>query len=336
MIVPAWQPAAGPHRPVDTSPPRRPGSVRRTTTADTLWPGEPANGSTVLLRGRDLVTDPAGSASATDVFAVDLHAGLWPAFIETIEGPDADGWTGLVGVDVRAGFGKHLTDAYPELAAARPLALSVLDDLPGAYLVAGYSMLRLGMLPDDIETSAERAALQADVCAGWATGGPLLGGLLEHGRSAVPYGPNAPALEAADPEGWHELPALDLHTVRRRRLLDVAAGPDGFDVHSHFRDSYVADDHEMVMHEYVVEASIDPSLRIASITVEDRVLPWAECPSAVASAQSVVGCDLAELGARVRSDLRGTVGCTHLSSTIRSLADVGALVDHLGVEGTNQ
>lgn len=330
VVVPDWQPAAGPHRPVQSSMPRRPGSVRRTTTTDTLFPGDDMTGSTVVLRGRDLATNDAGDAAVVDALDLRLRAGMWPGLVEWVDGPDAGAWEGLVGVDVRAGFGRRLADSFPTQAAARPLVFSVLDDLPGAYLVAGYSLLRLGLLPNDIETSADRAALQADVCAGWATGGPLLGGLLEHGRSAVPYGPVAPALEADDLDGWHEFPPLDLHTVRRRRLLDVAAGPDGYSVHSHFRDSYAAADHEMVMHEYVVDASIDRSLRITSIAVEDRVLPWAECPSAVASAQSVVGTDLAELGARVRSELRGTVGCTHLSSTVRALADVESLVGHVG------
>ena len=94
---------------------------------------------------------------------------------------------------------------------------------------------------------------------------------------------------------------------------------------SHFRDSYAADDHEMALHEYLVEARVVGG-RIASITADPRTLPWAECPGAAASAQGVVGVGLAELGAKVRADLVGVTTCTHLSSTLRALADVRSLV----------
>jgi hypothetical protein len=56
------------------------------------------------------------------------------------------------------------------------------------------------------------------------------------------------------------------------------------------------------------------------------VLPWTECPSAVAHAGHVEGVPLAELHDVVRRDLVGTSSCTHLNDTLRSLADLEALV----------
>ena len=64
---------------------------------------------------------------------------------------------------------------------------------------------------------------------------------------------------------------------------------------------------------------------MSTIDVDARVLPWASCPGAVASAQRVVGVRTDELAVMAREALRGPTTCTHLTSTIRSLADVGHL-----------
>jgi hypothetical protein len=55
------------------------------------------------------------------------------------------------------------------------------------------------------------------------------------------------------------------------------------------------------------------------------VLPWEACPGAVASAERVVGVPLDDLARRARTELVGLTTCTHLTSTIRCLADVRAL-----------
>lgn len=332
IVVPEWQPAAGPQRPVETSPARVPGSVRRTTTVDVPFPGDGSDGVHLVLRGRDLRTGPDGAAIEVDTVAMEADADFLFGAIERCvpsEAPAAVDPFGLVGASLRSGFARHLAERHPADAAARPLRYSALDDLPGAFLVSGYSMLRLGTLPDGPIGLQERADLQADVCTGWASGGPLHDALVEHGTSPTPFGPHAPDLAADDPAGWHEAPPLAVHTVRRRRLLDVAPDGDGYVVHAHLRDTYAAEDHEMVMHEYVVEARVDGDHRVHEIVVEPRVLPWAECPGASAHAQRVLGAGLDELGARVRSDLAGTDGCTHLSSTLRAVADVASLIRSL-------
>jgi hypothetical protein len=79
------------------------------------------------------------------------------------------------------------------------------------------------------------------------------------------------------------------------------------------------------MHEYLVDADVDGDGRLVRVVVDPRVLPWRECPGAVASAQRLVGAAVAEIPPRVRSDLVGPGTCTHLSSTLRCLADVEAL-----------
>jgi hypothetical protein len=239
----------------------------------------------------------------------------------------------LVGLSLRSGYGRRLDAAFPEEAAARTLAYSVLGDLGGAFLVSGYSLLRSGAIPATPEMVERQARSQADVCIGWESGSPMLETLMRAGRTPIPYGPRAPVIDDDDdPLGWHPMAPLATGSVRRRRLLDVAAGgPEGaaLTARSHFRDSYAADDDagegEMVMHEYVVHAAVDRRRRLARVAVEPRVLPWRECPGAVASAQRLVGVAIDDIPARVRRDLVGNTTCTHLNSTLRCLADLGTL-----------
>ncbi len=339
ITLPSWQPEAGPGDPVGASPARQRGSVRRTTSLDIPWPDYGDARATIHLRGRDLSTPVVGAPTVLGSFDATVVAELAAGTVEAIDGVDAGPWRALVGARLRSGFGRVLAEGFPEAAIARPLGFSAFDDLPGAFLVSGYSMIRNGMLPEDPAKGPERAAYQADVCTGWAEGSPVHTVLLELGRTAIPYGPVAPALEADDPAGWHDLPALEHRAVRRQRMLDVQARDDGrLDVVSHFRDSYAADDEPMVMHEYLVHATVDPDRRIARLDVEARVLPWADCPGAVASAQALVGVALGEVDARARTVLAGPVGCTHLTSTLRALADATALVAELdgGLDGTSR
>jgi hypothetical protein len=149
----------------------------------------------------------------------------------------------------------------------------------------------------------------------------------EHGHNPVPIGPAAPPLEPDGALDWHALGPLRHPTVRRRRRLDVLAPePNGqFGVQEHFRDSYAAADGETVMHEYLVDAIVDQAGRIVSVDVDPRVLPWHECPGATPGAQRLVGAALSDIPARVRADFAGATTCTHLNSTLRTLADAGML-----------
>jgi hypothetical protein len=125
------------------------------------------------------------------------------------------------------------------------------------------------------------------------------------------------------------MPSPPIGTVRRLRRLDVgpATDPATIGADAHFRDSFVGADEEMVMHEYLVRARFDRHrLALEAVDVEPRVLPWQACPAAVASAGTLVGARVDELAGRVRAELSGTSTCTHLNSTLRSLADVQALL----------
>lgn len=291
-------PEAGPHHPVVSLPP---GAVRRTTVVDTAWADWDTGRTRLSLRASD-------STGESVAFTVDVEMAMGE-ILATDDGPEA-----IVGATLRAGWGRFLAATFPEEAAARTLTYSLLDDLNGAFFVAGYAALRDGIYavpPDRVE---EAAARQADVCIGWATGSDMYVTLTTKGYNAVPVGPVAPVLD----DGGASLGVRDM---RRRRTLDVSPRDDGgFDVVSHFRDSYQADDHEMVLHEWLLSATVHDGV-ITSIDAEPRTLPWRECPGASASASAVVGTTLAT----ARRDLVGPTTCTHLTSTLRALADVQAL-----------
>jgi hypothetical protein len=119
--------------------------------------------------------------------------------------------------------------------------------------------------------------------------------------------------------------------MRRRRRLDVVApeAPGGpYHINAHFRDSHAdKDGTEWVLHEYAVAGTVDHGgERVLELAAEARVLPWMECPQAVASASRVAGMALGELRTRVRHELVGRSTCTHLNDTLRSLDDVSVLI----------
>ncbi len=283
------QPRHGPQRAAPSTPPRAPASVRRTTSIDVTRPDGLTGRVVAVVAGQDLATDAGGHSSVVRRFAVDVAVEPDTGAILGFDGrdgttdvADVTDLADLVGASLRSGFGRRLASALPDEAESRSLRYSLLEDLAGGFLVSGYAPLRAGLLVGDPATGKERARHQADICVGWADGGPVHRALAEGGHTAVPTGPAAPPLERDDPSGWHPLAPLGHGTVRRRRRLDVARGPtgSGLRAQSHFRDSYAGDQPEMVMHEYAVDAVIDDD-RIAGIEVDPRVLPWQACPGAV-------------------------------------------------------
>jgi NADP-dependent 3-hydroxy acid dehydrogenase YdfG len=198
-----------------------------------------------------------------DELVVDLELEPWSATISgvtaTVTSTPLDA---LVGLPFR-GLRRRLIELLPEDAPRRTLCFSALEDLGGAYLVSGYAGLRAGLIPTNPEVATFAVELQGDICIGWAVDGPVIETIRRTGNHAVPYGPPAPSLDGGDDRlAWHDAPALPPHAVRRRRRTDVSA-PTGNDaarhVEHHFRDSYASAAGEEVMHEYLVDATIDDS-----------------------------------------------------------------------------
>jgi hypothetical protein len=350
--------AAGPMDPVARTPVRPAGSVRRTSSIDTARPEGLSGPMVITARARDLLTGDDGSA--TELAGTELVVRLDGASRQILSldvEPAVNGLDDLVGTAVGPGFRGRMVQVVPGERDQGTLLHLLLDDLPGAALVSGYALQRDGFLdgvrikpsgespPARTEGKGEgrgkgkTRSMPGDICAGWASDATLMVTIRSRGVIPVALGPPAPVLESPrDPWSWHAMEPLPPQATRRRRRLDLIP-PSGRDtahrVDIHFRDSYMdPDGAESVVHEYSVHGTVD--IR-AGLVVEmgavAQVLPWMECPGALASAGRLAGVPFADLRDRVRREWTGASTCTHLNDTLRSLGDVPALARVLAEEG---
>ncbi|HEV3130656.1 MAG TPA: DUF2889 domain-containing protein [Acidimicrobiales bacterium] len=341
--------AAGPMDPAPTTPGRPPGSIRRTSSIDTARPDGLRGGLVITARARDLRTLLDGTASV--VGEAELHArvdGMTRELRSLITVPALPALDLLIGAVVGPGFRRRLADEVPQEQEAGSLLYLLLDDLPGAALVSGYALQRGGALdgpgpraasPEGSTAGAAALGVRDDLCAGWAHDATMMVTIRTKGVIPMATGPPAPVLEPPDdPWSWHEMPPLTPHAMRRRRRLDVlpsVAPGVANEVDAHFRDSHMdADGAESVVHEYSVSAAVEGvEGRVTAMAARARVLPWMECPAAVASADRLVGMPVGELRAWVRREMTGASTCTHLNDTLRALGDVTVLASVL--DGTD-
>src|SRR5262245_41163585 len=323
---------SGPHNPVEPAPRRRPGSVRRTSTIDTFRPHGFDAEADVIGRARDLLTttDSDARVLGTATLTARLQARSHDLLAIDTD-PPSPALQELLGAIVGPGFRAKVDLVVPERRDRGDLLYLLLDDLPGATLVAGYAMLHAGMVPKPSDD--EYLVARSDLCAGWAADGAMMTLIREHGRSPAPMGCDAPPVARTDdPDAWHDLPDLAPNAMRRLRRLDVlppATDGEAATVDVFFRDTQVdGEGRETIVHEYSVTASVDVATRtITAIDARADVLPWQECPQAVGSAPRLIGHTLAGLRPYVRAEFIGTRTCTHLNDVLRGLTDVDHMLD---------
>jgi hypothetical protein len=326
-----------PSGPATTTEARSPNSIRRTSHVDVVFT-EMSIGSPLRLRGRarDLFTDASGIGTVLDQAEVDapLDADRRLRSLDTTPSmPSAHELQGLV---VGPGFRSALAGATAGASAGRSPLYLLLDDLPVVALISGYAMLyRSGRSESGLSWDGPGGApgqnqprlLKGDICAGWRSDGTMMVALRSGEGMPVSIGPPAPLLlDPDDPIGWHQIDEMEVPSMRRRRLIDVIWG-DPLRVQAMFRDSHRAEDGlETVLHEYSVEASVDPgTMQILDCQATPRSLPWFECPEAAGSAGRLVGQPVQGLRSFVRENLTGITTCTHLNDLLRSLADVAVM-----------
>lgn len=306
------------------------GSVRRTTTIDSTRPDGPDGDVIVVARGRDLHTTASGPVPVSaDGFDAVISA---ERSLLELTHPNG-GLAVLVGHLVASGFRARALDLLPDDARRTTLLNLLLDDLPGASLVAGYATQRdPRSLGRPMTIPVEYLSSLTDLCAGWASGATIVNFIAREGSAPVAAAAPVPA-EGTDPHAWHDRPALPPGGMRRARRTDVVADDPahrsvGFDVH--FRDSYMDGTEEGAVHEYSLRGRIDLATNtITTLDADAHVLPWQECPTALGSVGRVVGTSVDDLRARVRNTFVGTETCTHLNDALRSLADLPALASLL-------
>ncbi|HWE55186.1 MAG TPA: DUF2889 domain-containing protein [Acidimicrobiales bacterium] len=347
-------PKRGPHQPHAGTPDRRPASVRRTTSQVARRPEGVLGPVHVLSAGRDLWTSAAGATRMIAEASVEAEFSLIEGSVlrSLTVTPGDDRFAGLVGRSVSSGFRRSLADLAgaddqhdedrdgedrDAEDRARSLRYQLLDDFGTVGLLAGFPIAAAGIHPPKGQFHVRD---KADVCAGWATGATILVEGEELGYPPEVTGPPAPAVLSADPDGWHPIAGAGPHSMRRLRRIDVwpAAAEESLEVEAFFRDSHIdAEGDEWVVHEYLVRAMIDRRTGVfRSIHAEIGVLPWVECPGAVASAGRLAGTHPADLRDRVRREFVGPSTCTHLNDTMRSLAALPFLARQVEAGATLQ
>lgn len=324
-------PLHGVHEPTTDNPPRRPLSVRRTTSIDMTRDEGSLDPVYLNGRARDLWT--AADATVTELGSATLSATieLIARVVRHVEvTPPIAAMSRLADAPAMSGFRAAADKVAPELRQTRDLRYTLLDDVPVATLISGHALSASNLLGDVAKSGYLPVA---DQCAGFATGGLLLTSF-EEGDPVIVTGPAAPDLDhGGDDWAWHQLAALPRHAMRRRRRIDVhPEGAGRVGINAMFRDTYVRSDGvETIIHEYTLDAVVDAQTGvIVDSRATPRVLPWQECPGALASAARITGMTLQELHFRVRRELFGTSTCTHLNDLLRSVADAEALIARVG------
>jgi hypothetical protein len=314
---------AGPQRPIPAWPTPRPGINRRTSTIDTHPEGQGRFHAD--LRARDVRIDADGNAEVVDDVLV--RAQLSAGVIDDITGDD-DRLQQLRGCRVGSGFRAAITKLLgPDVERSTALHL-LLDDWVGASLVSGYGTLHAAIVDGTEQPMGDSVADHlAGICSGFAPDASVVDFTRRNLLMPCGIGPPAPTLAQPNDDALHPTEPLRPHGMRRLRRLDLDPEHGAFD--AHFRDSHVdGSGVETVLHEYTVAGLVDlGTRRISEVDAAARVLPWQECPGALASAGRVNGMTVGELRNRIRTEFVGTSTCTHLNDTLRSLGDLVALMD---------
>ncbi len=333
ITVPA---ALFPKGPAIAAPSRRPGSVRRTSTIDSVWPDGMEANRTVIGRSRDLYTPIDGGDPK--VLAEDsLTATVAPdrGIVEMQTQPPREAVQLLVGAQGGTGSRGRVVAAIPdEVAAGTPLYL-LLDDLSGATLVGSvaFRFWESQEVQDERMRQTKKmigVRVMEGICAGFQPGSSALNA---DGTNNT-MGDTKPVEQInndEDPWAWHDLTSPTEASHRRSRRIDIWLEGGLVNIEAFFQDSYTTPDgHREAVHEYVVSATADPVTgEVISIGADPRVLPHYECPLATVAVTRMVGLPLRDFRRSVNEKLPGIDGCTHMNDTLRSLAEVPVLLSHL-------
>jgi hypothetical protein len=233
-----------------------------------------------------------------------------------------------------------LRELFPALIAeAHPLYL-LLDDISGTSLVSNWAWLQWGESwldklgeAEGQATMEEMLAARSNICWGFQPG--FSSHKMEsrdHHRDAAD---GKDLRNPADLAGWHDFPAHEGMSFRRARRIDVWRDAGKVQVEASFQDSAPPSEGRgrAALHEYIVRLTADEASGvIESLDPEPRVLPFHECPGAIANARSLIGTPVGRVREAVLEKLRGPAGCTHLNDALRALAEVPQLLAALDGE----
>src|SRR5215472_6368372 len=132
----------GPNGPAVGTPDRRPRSVRRTTSHDSVRHDGMQGPITITAIGRDLYTGADGSATVLESARIDAVADFPGGVLTSISADPADDrLQALAGTRASSGFRRRVEQALPGERESGSVYYQILDDLPTALLVSGYAVL---------------------------------------------------------------------------------------------------------------------------------------------------------------------------------------------------
>jgi hypothetical protein len=319
------------------TPDRRPGSVRRTSTIDMVWPGGLGTPLHLLGRARDLVTPRSGAARVAGEARMDVGMGEYRTITSIEVTPHRDGVLDLVGAVAGSEMRGAIDRALPgEREAASPLHL-LLDDVAGTSLIAGFAWTRAE--PEVIEQMRHAAAAEGIPMGprGMRKGKVICSGLRPDGWADTHWrnemSPAHAVVRAGDiraphdPLAWHELLPAPEVGMRRHRRIDLWREDGALAVDVFFRDAcWERDGSQIALHEYTVAARVDAADHtIVSLTATPRVLPFPECKWAAPHAGGLAGLPVSRFRTSVQETLTELRACTHLNDMLRGIAEVPAL-----------
>lgn len=314
-------------------PPRRAGSVRRTSSMQSLWTPGNDLGYRIVARARDLVTSADGNPAILGEDSVTVDLQLDGRIVALTGDPSGHRLAKFAGLRSGGELRRALAAEMPDDERQETRLHRLLDDLAGAVFMSQAAWYAW---EGGLQGHARRAQAPSKtnrpvegVCLSYVPGSPAM---TEDGRGIDenadhPLGP--PPIPADDRHGFHRLVQTDDPNEWRLRRTDLWQEGGDVVVDAWFQDSSGLQgdaSRRVIFHEYGLIARFDAMSQVLkAISVTPHVLPYVTCHAAPATAQVLVGQSAGELREQVLSKLRGTAGCTHLNDMLRALQDVSGL-----------
>ncbi len=304
-----------------SSPRRRPGTLRRTTTLDVLWP----DGIDGMVRfegiGRDVMTGQDGGLAVVEQISIAVDVDPIGREVVAVEAHGSDGAQSVVGARIGRGVREAMQAGMAAEVGRGAPAVQLLDDMTGAWIVGSYAVFLWGHGDTGVTLGSTTRRKMEGVCLGFAPGSSAVaadGGVNDRHMSAEVDD----LVDPHDPDGWHDLPSRSGMSLRRARRLDVAVTDNDIMIDSMFQDSSTQPNGGRAgVHQYGVTAIVArDDLVLRQIAADPRILPYGECPMAMLGLPGLVGTTLVGLRDVVPTRLKGVQGCTHLNDAVRALS----------------
>ena len=326
--------------PAVRQPSRRAGSIRRTSSLQTLWKPDDDRSYAVVGRARDLATSATCDAIVVGEDAISATVSAEGRLASLTGNRLKDRLERFAGLRPGGELRKAMARDMAEECRAETRLHRLLDDLPGAAFlsVAAWYAWEGGVEGHAARTmSMSRLSRPVEgVCLSYVRGSSSM---TEDGRGIDknadhPVGPLPLATD--DPLGFHSLVETDDPNQWRLRRTDLWCEDGNLVVDAWFQDSSGIEHdpvRRVIFHEYGLVAHIDAgSLDITAISVTPHVLPYVTCHAAPATAELLIGRNVRELRGLVPVLLKGSAGCTHLNDMLRALQNVAGLADLLQLQ----